>query len=147
MKETTEQFGEVLVNSIKDISLAYPELFIKLHVDSSPFLIEKKFEKVDYSQEPRLILNPSGIVAVSCPKDNEYVWEDYNKEEYRKLLEETNTMINITNKENSDDLVKQKNVNGKMITIKCFPYNNVKASTNLVKLAEDKMQKYIHSLI
>jgi hypothetical protein len=49
MNETTEPFGEVLVTSTKDISLAYPELFTQCNVDSLPFLIEKKFDKVECS--------------------------------------------------------------------------------------------------
>jgi hypothetical protein len=87
MKETTEQFGEVLVNSTEDISLAYPELFTHSKIQSLPFQIESL---------PFLI---------------------------------------------------EKKVGEKTVTIKCFPYNNVKASESLMKLIEDKMQKYIHTLI
>jgi hypothetical protein len=151
MKETTEQFGEVLVNSTEDISLAYPELFTQCNAGSLPFSIEKKFEKVDYSQEPRLVLTHSGIVAISLPENNEFIWSDYNNETYLKLLGEANKSIRLINEEEKKgkqpDLTIEKKVGEKTVTIKCFPYNNVKASESLMKLIEDKMQKYIHTLI
>jgi hypothetical protein len=158
MKETTEQFGEVLVNSTEDISLAYPELFthskiqsLPFQIESLPFLIEKRFDNIDYSQEPRLVLTHSGIVAITMPEDNEFIWNDYNNEQYRKILGEANKTIKLVNeaekKGKQPDLTIEKKVGEKTVTIKCFPYNDVEVSANLMKLAEDKMQKYIHSLI
>lgn len=151
MNETTEPFGEVLITSTKDISLAYPELFTQCNVDSLPFLIEKKVDKVECSQEPRLVLTPSGIVAISLQKNNEFVWNDYNNEQYLKLLEEANKSIRLINEEEGKGekpySTIEKKIDDKVFSIECFPYNSVKASKNLMKLIEDKMQKYIHSTI
>jgi hypothetical protein len=111
----------------------------------------KKFDKIEYSQEPRLVLTPSGIVAISLPKNNKFVWNDYNNEQYRKILGEANKTIKLVNEEEKKvkqpDLTIEKEVVSKTVTIKCFPYNNIEVSATLMKLIEDKMQKYIHTLI
>jgi hypothetical protein len=98
-----------------------------------------------------LVLTPSGIVAITIPEDNEFIWNDSNNEQYLKLLGEANKTIKLVNEEEKKgkqpDLIIEKKIDDKVFTIQCFPYNDVKASANLMKLAEDKMQKYIHSLI
>jgi hypothetical protein len=85
------------------------------------------------------------------PEDNEFIWNDYNNETYLKLLGEANKSIRLINEEEGKGekpySTIEKKIDDKVFSIKCFPYNNVKASESLMKLIEDKMQKYIHTLI
>ena len=145
---TMEDFQQkefcVLVKSNEQITSAYPELFENCNVDTFQFQIESKKDSIDYSNEPRLILLPSGIVSITCPKDNNYVWGDYDSQEYIELLTQLNKLIAETNHKpaNVENSSISKIINDKQYSINLFPFNDVKGSQVLMNEIDKKMLIY-----
>jgi hypothetical protein len=130
----------VQINSTRDITLAYPELFEPCNIDSFQFYIEKKIERVDYTQEPRIVLLPLGIVSISCSTDNSKVWGDYNTPEYKDLLTRANILITEENKKQRHTHVTMHSeiIGESTFSVNLFPFKDEKSAKVLMDAIEKK---------
>jgi hypothetical protein len=131
---------QVLVTSNEQISDAYPELFEKHDIDIVPIHIEKKSELIDYVEEPRIILLPSGVISISSKDNQDFIWSDYKTEEYKKLLIELNKKTSMWDRENNHNkLLHTEIINDKDYVINFFPHKDPNASSVLINMLDTKV--------
>jgi len=130
----------VMISSNKDIFLAYQELFESCNIDLFQSHIEKKVEGVDYTQEPRIVLLPSGIVSIVCAEDNRKVWGDYNTPQYKDLLVQAHRLIKEENSKNvhTDNLTFEKQINNSTYSINLFPFFDSPSSQIIIDMLDKK---------
>lgn len=124
---------QVRITSNKDVTIAYPELFEPCNIDSFPFQIEKKQKGVDYTEQPRLVLLPSGIVSISCAEDNSKIWGKFNTPQYKNLLSQANKLIATENNKqiHTDTLSISETIDKTSFSINLFPFKD-SVSTNIL---------------
>jgi len=135
---------QVLIASNEQVVDAYPGFFKELNMDIIPIHIEKDYERVDHSKDPRIILLPSGIISVMSIMSEEtqdFIWGDYQTEEYKNFLIELNKKISEWRMGNTKEsmLSHQETINGKEYAVDFFPYQNIDASKVLMDSIEKKL--------
>lgn len=132
---------QVLVASNEQITIAYPDLFEKHNIDILPIHIEKNYEFMDNSNEPRMILLPSGIVSIISKDNQDFIWGNYNTEEYKDLLTQLNLKAGYWSKVNNPNntLSYEETINNKSYVINFFPHNDARASTVLIDTLDKKV--------
>lgn len=138
---------QLLVRSNEQVVDAYPEIFGKLSIDIMPIYIEKNYEEIDHSTDPRIILLPSGIISVSSEENQDFIWGNYQTEEYRNFLVELNKRTRDWSMKNmqEDILSNEEIINGKEYIINFYPYQNIPVGKVLIDSIEKKL-KVIESL-
>jgi len=130
----------VLIRNEKQILEVYGELFDKLSPDILPFYIEKENENSNPSF--RLIITPSGVVAVNSEEKN-YIWElDFNTEKGLSLLEQLNLFCARAKSGEIQDLVQKLETKEQKYFLRIFPYDDHQASQVLVDELDQKYTAY-----
>jgi len=138
---------QVLVASNEQVATAYPEIFEKISIDIMPMYIEKDYEQIDHSTEPRIILLPFGIISVISKDNQDFIWGDCQTEEYENFLVELNKKTRKWSIKNTKErmLSHQEIINGKEHIINFFPYQDIDAGKVLIDSIERKL-KVLESL-
>ncbi len=138
---------QVLVASNEQVADAYPEIFEKLSIDIMPIYIEKNYKEINHSTEPRIILLPSGIISVISEGNQDFIWGDYQTEEYKNFLVELNKKAREWSIGNTKEslLSHQEVINGEEYIINLFPHKDMAAGEALINRIDKKL-KVIQSL-
>lgn len=130
----------VLVSRKEQILESYGDLFEEFNIDVLPFYIEKLHENTIRSH--RLVLTPSGVVALAS-EDKNYIWEmDFNTEEGIHLLEEANKLSAEIKSRDIHDLVPILNTEQQTYYLRLLPYNDQQASEVLIDALDQKYTAY-----
>jgi hypothetical protein len=133
---------QVLVASNEQVVAAYPEIFEKLSIDIMPIYIEKNYEEIDHSTDPRIILLPSGIISVSSKENQDFIWGNYQTEKYRNFLVELNKKTRDWSMKNSKKnmLSYEEIIDGKEYIISFFAYKDIDTNKTLIDTIDEKLK-------
>jgi hypothetical protein len=133
---------QVLIASNEQVVDAYPEIFEKLSIDIMPIYIEKNYEEIDHSTDPRIILLPSGIISVSSKENQDFIWGNYQTEKYRNFLVELNKKTRDWSMKNSKEnmLSYEEIIDGKEYIISFFAYKDIDTNKTLIDTIDEKLK-------
>jgi hypothetical protein len=133
---------QVLIASNEQVVDAYPEIFEKLSIDIMPIYIEKNYEEIDHSTDPRIILLPSGIISVSSKENQDFIWGNYQTEKYRNFLVELNKKTRDWSMKNSKKnmLSYEEIIDGKEYIISFFAYKDIDTNKTLIDTIDEKLK-------
>lgn len=129
----------VLVHNKEQILSAYQGLFDTVYV-GWPFEIEKHFKNTH--DLFRLIICPSGVVAISS-KERNRIWNmNFESDEGKSLLEQSSMLLAEANPNDITDLIRELIIEDNTYYLRMLPYDDQKASDVLVYELD---QKYMAS--
>jgi hypothetical protein len=133
---------QVLIASNEQVVDAYPEIFEKLSIDIMPIYIEKNYEEIDHSTDPRIILLPSGIISVSSKENQDFIWGNYQTEKYINFLVELNKKTRDWSMKNSKKnmLSYEEIIDGKEYIISFFAYKDIDTNKTLIDTIDEKLK-------